>query len=78
MEPSLEASHPSHPSHKNLEESSYSCYHCDDFHTNSQRDYERHVMSNHQKGTDDVNHPCYPTKADIERLGLKAQEKDWE
>jgi hypothetical protein len=56
----------------------YSCYHCDDFHTNSERDYERHVMLNHQKGTADVSHPCYPTRADIERLGLKAQGKDWE
>jgi hypothetical protein len=48
----------------------YSCYHCDDFHTNSERDYERHVMSNHQKTTSDVDHPCYPCKADLERLGL--------
>jgi hypothetical protein len=56
----------------------FSCYHCDYFHTNSEADYQRHVMSNHQKTPSDVNHPCYPTKADIERLGLKAQGKDWE
>lgn len=32
-------------------------------------------MSNHQKGTADKDHPCYPCKADLERLGLKAQGK---
>jgi hypothetical protein len=48
--------------------------------TNNAEDYERHVMSKHQLTASDVNHPCYPTKADIERLGLghKAQGKSWE
>jgi hypothetical protein len=31
-----------------------------------------------KNGTADKDHPCYPTKADLERLGLKAQGKSWE
>jgi hypothetical protein len=51
----------------------YSCYYCDDFKTNDETDYERHVLKLHGLG-----HPCYPCKADLERLGLKAQGKSWE
>jgi DNA-binding transcriptional ArsR family regulator len=50
----------------------YSCYHCNSFQTNSQSDYERHNVINHPgKG-------AYPSKAEIEKRGLKAQGKDWE
>jgi hypothetical protein len=50
--------------------SGYRCYFCG-FETEagkgSKSRYENHVKSNHG---DDLDHPCYPTKADIERLGL--------
>jgi hypothetical protein len=56
------------------------CYYCEDFETDSlrkdgKRNYESHVKSKHG---DDIDYPCYPIKADLERLGLKAQGKDWE
>jgi hypothetical protein len=40
----------------------YSCYYCDEFKTNNNDDYERHVINKHGKGR-----PCYPSKADLER-----------
>ena len=51
----------------------YQCYYCDNFKTNSNDDYEHHVIKKHGQG-----HPCYPSKADLEKLGLRAQEKNWE
>jgi hypothetical protein len=51
---------------------SFSCYHCDNFHTVMQYDYEKHVITKHHDKL------CYPTKADIEKLGLKPQGKEWE
>ena len=49
------------------------CYYCDSFKTNSNDDYEGHTIMKHDQG-----HPCYPSKADLEKLGLKAQGKSWE
>ena len=56
------------------------CYYCDDFEIDSlskegKRNYEFHVKSKHG---DDLDHSCYPTKADLEKLGLKPQGKSWE
>ncbi len=51
----------------------FECYHCDKFQTYIKKDYESHVINTHGLG-----HPCYPSKADIERLGLKGQGKSWE
>ena len=51
----------------------FQCYYCDSFKTNSNDDYERHVMRKHGQG-----HPCYPSKADLEKIGLKPQAKSWE
>jgi DNA replicative helicase MCM subunit Mcm2 (Cdc46/Mcm family) len=52
----------------------YSCYHkgCN-YHTDDVQDYERHGAQKHPK-----NPLLYPSKAEIEKYGLKAQEKDWE
>ena len=50
----------------------FQCYYCN-FKTNSNDEYEGHTMMKHGKC-----HPCYPSKADLEKLGLKAQGKDWE
>jgi hypothetical protein len=50
----------------------FKCYHCDNFQTNSEGDYERHVILNHPRK------PCYPSKPDLERLGLKGMGKKWE
>jgi len=58
---------------KNVMEQYYSCYYCSDYKTDSQDYYERHVIKQHGLG-----HPCFPSKVDIERLGLKPQGKDWE
>jgi hypothetical protein len=51
----------------------FQCYHCDSFKANSNDDYEGHVIRKHGP-----SHPCYPSKADLEKLGLKAQGKSWE
>jgi hypothetical protein len=51
----------------------FQCYYCDSFKTNSNDEYEDHTIKKHGQG-----HPCYPSKADLERLRLKAQEKSWE
>lgn len=61
---------PSNPTHPTL--TLYSCYHCEGFHTDSQNDYERHMAKKHFKL------PAYPSMADLQRHGLKAQGKDWE
>ena len=52
----------------------YSCYHngCD-FHTNDEKDYHRHAVQKH------TGIPVlYPTKAELEKYGLKPQGKSWE
>jgi hypothetical protein len=51
----------------------FQCYYCDGFKTNSNDDYKCHVIKKHGQG-----HPCYPSKADLEKLKLSAQEKSWE
>jgi hypothetical protein len=56
------------------------CYYCEDFATDNfgkegKRTYESHVKSKHG---DDLDHPCYPSKDDLERLELKPQGKRWE
>jgi hypothetical protein len=51
----------------------FQCYYCDSFKTNSNDDYEGHTIMKHGQG-----HPCYPSKADLEKLELKAQGKRWE
>jgi Bifunctional DNA primase/polymerase, N-terminal len=51
----------------------FQCYYCDSFKTNSNDYYEGHTVMKHGQG-----HPCYPSKADLEKLGLKAQGKSWE
>jgi IS1 family transposase len=55
-----------------LPASSFSCYYCDDYKPYIKSDYERHVVMKHGHS------PAYPNKAEIEKLGLKAQGKDWE
>ena len=49
----------------------YDCYYCT-FKTNIQKDYQKHVIFTHPEK------PCYPSKADLEKLGLKAQGQSWE
>jgi hypothetical protein len=51
----------------------FQCYYCDSFKANSKDDYEDHVIKKHGQG-----HPCYPSKADLEKLKLRAQDKSWE
>jgi hypothetical protein len=53
--------------------SEFQCYYCDSFKANSKDDYEGHVIKKHGQGN-----PCYPSKADLEKLKLNAQEKSWE
>jgi proteasome lid subunit RPN8/RPN11 len=50
----------------------YDCYYCTSFKTDIKKDYEKHVVFTHPE------RPCYPSKADLEKLRLKAQAKDWE
>jgi len=57
----------------------YRCYYCEDFETDNskhgKRNYESHIKDKHG---DDPDHPCYPSKADLQRLKLKPQGKRWE
>ena len=54
-------------------EEEYSCYYCDELKTTyEKRDYEYHIIMKH------AGKPCYPSKADLEKFGLKPQGKDWE
>jgi hypothetical protein len=52
----------------------YSCYHngCD-FRTNDEKDYHRHAAQKHSGIP-----VLYPTKAELEKYGLKPQGKSWE
>jgi hypothetical protein len=50
----------------------YSCYYCNGFHTNLQEDYEHHGIIKHP------GKPVYPSKVDLEKLGIKPQGKEWE
>lgn len=50
---------------------SYSCYYCDDYTSNDEREYTVHVINTHGR-------LAFPSKADIEKLGLKPQGKPWE
>jgi len=57
----------------------YSCYYCNDFQpTNEEAGYKNHIIIKHMLSSSDKDQPCYSCKADIERLGLKAQGKNWE
>jgi hypothetical protein len=51
----------------------YSCYYCDNFETNIKQDYERHVVLKHPGGK-----LCYPSKVDLEILGIEGKGKEWE
>ena len=51
----------------------FQCYYCASFKANSNDDYESHVIKKHGQ-----RHPSYPSKADLEKLGLKPQGKSWE
>ena len=50
----------------------YSCYYCNSYQTDLEKSYERHVILTHPK------RPAYPSKVDLERLGLNGQGKRWE
>ena len=50
----------------------FDCYYCDSCKTNSKDEYERHVIIKHP------TKPCYPGKADLEKLGLIAKGQSWE
>jgi hypothetical protein len=69
---SIDVSQASHVSPTKTAEQ-FQCYYCDSFKTNSNDDYEGHTIMKHGQG-----HPCYPSKADLEKLELKAQGKRWE
>jgi hypothetical protein len=50
----------------------YSCYYCNTYQTDLEKSYERHVILTHPK------RPTYPSKVDLERLGIHGQGKRWE
>jgi hypothetical protein len=54
------------------EASIYNCYYCTSFKTDIQKNYEKHVVFTHPEK------PCYPSKADLEKIRLKPQGKNWE
>jgi hypothetical protein len=51
---------------------SYNCYYCD-YCTDDKHDYQHHTINKHG-----LRHPCYPSGADIDKLKLKPQDKEWE
>jgi hypothetical protein len=70
-QPPIDVSQASHVSPRATAKQ-FQCYYCD-FKTNRNDQYEDHTINKHGQG-----HPCYPSKADLEKLGLKAQGKSWE
>ena len=68
---STDVSQASHASPKGTAEQ-FQCYYCG-FKTNSNDKYEGHTIMKHGQG-----HPCYPSKADLEKLGLNPQGRSWE
>ena len=50
---------------------SFECYYCN-FKTDMENQYRRHVVNNHH------NKAAYPTKAEIESLGLESKGRHWE
>jgi hypothetical protein len=50
----------------------FECYHCNMFRTDIKEDYESHVVLKHPE------RPCYPSKAYLDKFGLKEKGKDWE
>ena len=50
----------------------YSCYYCNSYQTDLEKNYERHVILTHPK------RPAYPSKVDLDRLGIHGQGKKWE
>jgi replicative DNA helicase Mcm len=50
----------------------YSCYYCGNFETNTKQGYEIHVVNTHPRKL------CYPSKADLEILGIHPKGKEWE
>jgi hypothetical protein len=50
----------------------FKCYHCNNFHTDNEKYYERHNTINH------YGLAAYPTIADLEKHGLEPQGKSWE
>jgi hypothetical protein len=57
---------------RNFRNKDYSCYYCSNLQTNYKGYYQNHMILQHS------DKPPYPNKADLERLGLKAQGKSWE
>lgn len=49
----------------------FRCYYYDEYKSNDERDYTIHVVNVHHE-------MAFPSKADIEKLGLKPQGKEWE
>jgi hypothetical protein len=50
----------------------YSCYYCDNFETSKELDYQQHVLLKHHGKL------CYPSKANLELLGIQGKGKEWE
>jgi hypothetical protein len=53
----------------------FECYYCNDiksYQTNDEAEYRRHVVNKHP------GRSAYPSKADIQALGIQAQGKSWE
>jgi hypothetical protein len=50
----------------------YECYYCDKLGTDDEDVYEKHGVLTHP------SKPGYPSRADIEKYGLKPQDKPWE
>ena len=61
-------SRPADENMNNAAISTYNCYYCTSFKTDIQKDYEKHVIFSHPEK------PCYPSKADLEKLGVKHRE----
>jgi len=51
----------------------YSCYYCDNFETDIEKDCESHVILRHPGGK-----LCYPSKADLDLMGIQPKGKSWE
>jgi hypothetical protein len=50
----------------------FDCYYCDSYQSDTEADYERHVVLKHPKKQ------AYPSRADLEKLGIRGKGREWE
>jgi DNA replicative helicase MCM subunit Mcm2 (Cdc46/Mcm family) len=69
-----QATDPNDPTdrHQESQKFEYECHYCNKFRTSEERTYQRHVLTKHPGKL------CYPSKTDLEKLGIQGKGRNWE